>query len=162
MKINNINSNQNFKGIRISKNMPAEIVRAIKSNPVIKKAGKNYSLWFNHSKDPKNNVYITSLSVTTPNIDSFFSLMTTPPHSIKRKWLYLGRRTNGVLRNLEDIEDTPKFFEDLVGTPRTFKQKLKAFIEGWKIGFMSENRTVAEEVKLHKILDKYKNMNMPN
>ena len=151
MKINSINGNQNFKGIRISKNMPEEIVRAIRENPVIKRAGKNYSLFFRHSKNPKNNAFYTSLSVTTPNLDSPFMLLTAPPHSIKRKSHYLGIRTNGVLKELKNIENTPDFFEKMVGTPRTFKQKLIAFIEGFKIAFTSEDRTIAQEIKLEKM-----------
>ena len=49
MSIKKIQGNQSFKGIRISKNMPSEIIKAIKENPVIKRAGKNYSIWFNYS-----------------------------------------------------------------------------------------------------------------
>ena len=157
MSINRIDSNQSFKGIKISKNMPKEIVMAIRENPVIKRAGKNYSLWFSHSK---NN---TMMSVTTPNIDSPFSLLFTPPHSIKRESYYLGTSMRDVLNELEDIEHTPNFFERIVGTPRTFKQRLTAFIEAWKmsrISAVADKRTVMQEVKMHKILDKYKNMNM--
>ena len=161
MKIGSISSNQNFKGIRISKNMPKEIVKAIKANPVIKRAGKDYSLFFRHTKNPKNNEFFTTLSITSPNIDSAFSLMTTPPHSIKREVEYLGTRTNGVLNKLEEIRNTPAFFEKKVGTPRTFKQKLQAVIEAWRIAFMPSDRTVAQDAKLHKILKKYETLNMP-
>lgn len=161
MSIGKIQGNQNFKGIRISKNMPKEIVKAIKSNSVIKKAGKNYSLWFNYAKNPRNNTHYAIMSMTTPNIDSPFKLLTTPPHSIKREATYLGTRTNEILKELEDIGDTPKFFEDILGKPRTVKQKLIAFIEALKIAFIPvENRTVSQEIKMHKIFSKYKNMNM--
>ena len=155
MSISKINANQGFKGVRISKNMPKEIVRAIRENPAIKRAGKNYSLWFSHSENH------TLMSVTTPNIDSPLSLLFTPPHSIKRKSLYLGQKTSEVLENLDNIEYAPNIFERLGGTPRTFKQKFIAFLEAWKIGSMPENRTVSQEIKFHKIIDKYKNMNMP-
>ena len=157
MRIKSIEANQSFKGIKISKNMPKEIVTAIRENPVIKRAGRNYSLWFSHSKNH------TMMSITTPNIDSPFSLLFTPPHSIKRKSYYLGTSTRDVLNELEDIEHMPKFFERMVGTPRTFKQRLTAFIEAWKmlkISVVPDKRTVMQEVKMHKILDKYKNMNM--
>lgn len=161
MSIKKIQGNQSFKGIRISKNMPSEIVKVIKENPVIKRAGKNYSIWFNYGKDFSKQQNIAIMTITTPNTDSAWRVMTTPPHSIKRASYYLGMKTNGILNELENIKKTPDFFEKRVGTPRTFKQKLRAFIEALKIRFMPENRTVTEEVKLHKMLDKYKNMNMP-
>ena len=154
MNIEKIQGKQNFNGIRISKRMPSEIVRAIKDNPVIKKAGKNYSLWFNHSKNSKNNVYITSLNVTTPNIDSVFSLMTTPPHSIKTASYYLGMRTNGVLNKLENIKNTPDFFEKLVGAPRTLKQRLYSIYGAFKIAFLTDKDIQSGKAK--KVIDAVK------
>lgn len=155
MKINSLGSAQNFNGIKISKTMPKEIVKAIKENPVIQKAGKNYSLWFNHYKDGG-----TSLLMTSPKTDSALGLMLTPPHSIKRDSYYLGKNTHGVIEKLEEIEGMPYFFVERLGTPRTLKQRVRALLESIKIANMPENTTVRQEVELHKILTKYSNMNM--
>lgn len=157
MEVCPIGTHQVFNGISISRNMPKEIAKAIKATPAIRKAGKVYSLKFSYNTI--NNQAI--LDMTSPNTDGIISCLLAPPHSIKRDSFILGQNQNAILDSLEDIGATPRFFAEKIGTPRTFRQKLTAFIEAFKIAFTPLDPTVMQEAKLHKILDKYKTLNMP-
>ncbi len=162
MKVNNIGANRSFKGIHISESMPREIIKAIKSNPVIKKAGKNYALYFTYDKNRAGIPQIAGCTMTTPNIDPIFNLITTPPHSILTKYHYLGRRPNGILKSLEEIRNTPDFFEQKLGKPRTLKQRITAFFEAFKIAaFPLRDRSKEQNEQLHNIVEKYRHMNIP-
>ena len=165
MQVNKVNSNTNFKGVKILGGMPKTIVKAIKDNPVISNAGKHYSVHFRYSYD--NYYKMTKGSdvicvVTTPDIDSKLALMLTPPHSIRREAFFVGADEPEVLSTLDIIKNTPDFFEKKIGTPRTLKQKITAFFESLQIAFFPyPGDSKVYDAKLKKILDKYRTMNMP-
>ncbi len=157
MEVCPIGTHQKFDGIKISRRMPKEIVKAIKSTPAIKKAGASYSLRFlyNHKTD---NAY---LDITSPSCEGIIGRILAPRHSRKNASFNMGKGVNAILDSIEDIGATPTFFVEQVGMPRSFKQKLTALIEACKIALMPEEKTVIQEAKLHKILSKYENMNIP-
>ena len=160
MSVNKVNSAASFNGIRISKNVPKDIVKTIKKNPAIKRAGKSYSLAFYYGKgyNGTQNPYVSCV-MTSPSIDGFWGKLTTPAHSIKKDSYMFGLTNDGIKSEIEEV--SRGFFEDRIGTPRTATQKLKAFIEGIQLRFAPKNRTIVQEVKRDKILSKYENMNIP-
>jgi len=152
MKINDINSTQDFSGVKFSKKVPKEIVKAIKSNPTIKQAGKQYSLYFNIHKISGIEEILCTMS--SPKIDSIFELMFTPPHTVTKKshWFKL--------QDIEKLKEIPDFFEQQIGKEKklTFYQRLVAIYESFKMSLLT-NQDI-KSGKAHKMItnytDKYK------
>lgn len=147
MKIAQTDMTTNFNGIRIAKNMPADIVSAIRYNPTIKNAGKHYSLGFS-CLQRGNDRHILCL-MENPRRDSAYSLMLTPPHVITRKSYWFD------YPELAKLSKTPDFFEKMLGKEKklSFWQRLVAVYENFKMSFLS-NKDI-KSGKAEEMIEKY-------
>ena len=132
MKItNNLNSDQSFKGITFLYNFPEKLANEIKTNSIIKKAGRKYSLSFSiHSILGKDKVICT---MSKPNTDSILSLMLTPQHIITTKQHIFDPNDFSKLR------ETPDFFEKKLGTKNfSLWDRIVAIGEAFRIAFLTQ------------------------
>ena len=156
MQIERISNQPSFRGLNFDKSVPEKIVKAIKQNPVIKTAKKNYSLYFNyyHLLSGKDKMLCT---FHFPENDTIHGLYLNPPHSLIWDSLWFGKTSklqgeSGVLEDLANLEKTPKIFEQMIPPKRTLRERITALIEAFQISLS----TRGDEPFVDKILSKYK------
>ena len=150
MKISNdINSNQNFKGIKFLSSVPAKLAEEIKTNSVIKQAGKIYSLQFSvHDIRGKEKIHCL---MNKPKTDSIIDIFCTPPIMITRNSHWFDAE------DLPKLQKTPDFFEKQLGPKKTFTilDRVTAFIESIRMSFLSYKDV--KSGKAQELMAKYKN-----